>query len=181
MAKAKKDAGPAEAGTPNSGGTITAAQLCAITGLTDRRHRQLAQGGYFPPPINGVYQAKCLLGIIKYQRELIAKKSDVLRKEQEAYTRAKREMAQEELAQFRGKYVLKDEIGPALRNVSLHQRAVLCRVLEQEMGPNLVGKTTIEVMARVREAVDQVCGIFREQTGKWVEGAPVGAEEGKKK
>src|SRR5438552_396227 len=86
-----------------SGPTLTAVRLCEITTLSDRRHRQLAVSGYFPPPIRGIYQAgPTLLGIIKYQREQLAKKSDVLRIEQEAFTKAKRELAQEELAHFRG-------------------------------------------------------------------------------
>jgi hypothetical protein len=28
--------------------TITSAELATLTGLTDRRHRQLAASGYFP-------------------------------------------------------------------------------------------------------------------------------------
>src|SRR5438876_10743539 len=103
---------------PSEAGTITAEQLCSITGLTDRRHRQLATAGYFPPPILGRYQVGAtLLGIIKHQRELIQKKSTKLAKEQQALTKAKRELAQEELAEVRGKYVAKESIGPALRNV----------------------------------------------------------------
>src|SRR5256885_3244989 len=37
--------------TEESKGTISADRLCSLTGLTDRRHRQLAKEGYFPPPM----------------------------------------------------------------------------------------------------------------------------------
>src|SRR5439155_21833818 len=34
--------------------------------------------------------------------------------------------------------------------------------LEQELGPTLAGLTTLEMLARLRGAVDEVCQIFRE-------------------
>lgn len=163
--------------TPEHAGTITAEQLCSYTGLSDRRHRQLASAGFFPPPILGRYQAgKTLLGIIRYQRELIHKKSNKLAKEQIALTKARRELAQEELAGVRGEYVEKAVIGPALRNVSLHQRAVLQRLLEQELSPKLAGLTTLEILPLVKGAVDQVCAVFRERVAGWLDKAPEAPE-----
>ena|SRR3990167_899566 len=153
--------------------SLTAEKLCALTGLTDRRHRQLASAGYFPPPIKGRYQAgKTIAGLFTYFRQQLTKKDDSLRKEQQAYTRAKRELAEEELAQFRGLYVPKADIGPALRNISLHQRAVLQRKFEQEIAPNLAGLTTLEILARIKPAVDEVCAIFREGTKEWLQSPP---------
>jgi hypothetical protein len=158
---------------PPTAGAISAEQLCAITGLTDRRHRQLASAGFFPPPIKGKYQAgKTLIGVIRYQREQLLKKNDTLRNEQEVFTKAKRELAQEELARFRGAYIERDLIGPALRNVSLHQRAVLQRKLEQELAPNLSGRTPLEILARIRSTVDDICAIFREGTKAWLDAPP---------
>jgi hypothetical protein len=159
---------------PESAGTISAEQLCSYTGLTDRRHRQLAAAGFFPPPILGRYQAgKTLLGIIRYQRELIQKKSNKLAKEQIALTKARRETAQEELAKMRGEYIEKAVVGPALRNVSLHQRAVLQRLLEQELAPKLAGLTTLEmILPLVKGAVDTVCAVFRERVAGWMDAPP---------
>jgi len=49
--------------------TITSEKLCALTGLTDRRHRQLAKDGWFPPPIRGEYQlSPTVKGILKFYR-----------------------------------------------------------------------------------------------------------------
>src|SRR5438128_4051480 len=60
---------PQSADTP-SGGTILAERLCALSGLTDRRHRQLASQGFFPPPIRGEYQAGATIqGLLRYYRE----------------------------------------------------------------------------------------------------------------
>jgi len=51
--------------------TISAEKLCALSGLTDRRHRQIAKLGYFPPPIKSQYQLTATLqGLLKYYREL---------------------------------------------------------------------------------------------------------------
>lgn len=51
--------------------TITSDQLCALTGLTDRRHRQLAKEGYFPPPKMSKYSfVPTLKGMFRYYREM---------------------------------------------------------------------------------------------------------------
>jgi len=50
--------------------TITAKEFCTITGLSDRRHRQLAEAGYFPLPVRGCYDlSKAVSGIIRFYRE----------------------------------------------------------------------------------------------------------------
>ena len=54
--------------------TISAEKLCALTGLTDRRHRQLAKEGYFPPPIKSQYQlTPTISGMFRYYREYNAR------------------------------------------------------------------------------------------------------------
>ena len=51
------------------GSEISAEKLCALSGLTDRRHRQLAKDGWFPPPVRGQYQLiPTLQGMFKYYR-----------------------------------------------------------------------------------------------------------------
>ncbi len=153
--------------------TISSVDLCGITNLTDRWHRKLAGAGYFPPPYKGYYQTgKTLVGIIKYQREQLLKKNDVLRKEEEGLKRAKRELAEHELAQSREEFIPKSIICPALRNLALNQRAVLQRKLEQEIGPNLAGLTTPEIMTRMRAAVDEILAVMREGTKSWMEAPP---------
>jgi|ERR1035441_7939367 hypothetical protein len=56
--------------TPTQIQTIPADRLCSLTGLTDRRHRQLAKQGFFPPPVAGDYQLNATIGgLFKYFRE----------------------------------------------------------------------------------------------------------------
>jgi hypothetical protein len=56
--------------------TLSAEKLCALTGLSDRRHRQLAKAGYFPPPKQSEYQlAPTIKGMFQYYRELGQRKT----------------------------------------------------------------------------------------------------------
>jgi hypothetical protein len=152
---------------------IAGRALCEITGLTDRRHRQLAADGYFPAPIRGKYETKATLaGLFRYYREQCGRKSDTLKVEQEKLTRTKRETAEEELRILREQYVKTAEIGPALRNLSLQQRATLQRKLENELGPKLPGKSYAEIRPLLAGLVDEICRIFREGTIKWIAPKP---------
>jgi hypothetical protein len=62
--------------------TIDAGALSALSGLTDRRHRQLAKSGFFPPPANGQYELNATIrGLFRYYRES-SQKQDELRVQQ---------------------------------------------------------------------------------------------------
>lgn len=51
-------------------------ELCKLTGLTDKRHRQIAKAGYFPPPENGLYQLRpTFAGLLKYYRDSSSRKT----------------------------------------------------------------------------------------------------------
>lgn len=57
--------------------TIDGKTLSDLTGLSDRRHRQLAEAGHFPPPTRGKYDLVATLkGLFKYYRTAIVKKAD---------------------------------------------------------------------------------------------------------
>lgn len=75
--------------------TIEGDRLCFITGLTDRRHRQLAKEGYFPPPIRGKYQlVRTLQGLFRYYREAQVKRTGRMEEERELKMAAERKMAE---------------------------------------------------------------------------------------
>jgi hypothetical protein len=152
--------------------SLRADELRTLTGLTDRRHRQLADQGYFRPPVRGVYGPDVVAGLFRYFADQLHKKNDKLALEQYELTKAKRETVQEELALLREQYVLKSDIGPALRNLSLHQRAVLQRKLENELAPTLSTLKTVEILERIRRAVDDICAVFRAGTAQWLEVDP---------
>lgn len=81
---------------------LTAEKFCEITNLTDRRHRQLANEGYFPPPIKGVYQlTPCLAGIVRYLREMAEKNLEEMATEKLKKTKAERQLAELRLSRER--------------------------------------------------------------------------------
>jgi hypothetical protein len=87
-------------------GTIPAQTLEAITGLTDRRHRQLAKEGFFPPPQRGRYLTReTLTGLFKYYRESATRRTGTLAEEREAKLRAERKLAELDLAKRTGELI----------------------------------------------------------------------------
>lgn len=151
-------------------GTISGEKLCELTGLTDRRHRQLAAEGYFPPPSAGDYQLKpTLIGLFRYFRDQVHKKEDSLAAERKKYMAARREKTEVERDILKKLYLRRDEIGPLLRNLALHQRALLQNKLENELSLKVAGQDPITIRQRMAEAVDELCRIFKNATRQWTE------------
>ena len=72
--------------------TIAADKLCALTGLTDRRHRQLADQGFFPPPADGEYLlVPTLRGLFNFYREGRKETRDEYTNEKIGLARAQKE------------------------------------------------------------------------------------------
>lgn len=59
-----------------SDGILTSEKLCALTGLTDRRHRQIAAEGFFPSPVKGEYQLSATIkGMFQFYRDQSKRKT----------------------------------------------------------------------------------------------------------
>jgi hypothetical protein len=59
-----------------SDGILTSEKLCALTGMTDRRHRQIAAEGFFPSPVKGEYQLSATIkGMFQYYRDQSKRKT----------------------------------------------------------------------------------------------------------
>ena len=102
---------------------IGAEQLAALTGLTDRRHRQIAKAGFFPPPVRGTYEtAATLRGLFRYYRES-AHGGEALKNakaEQELrIKKARAENAELDLAERRGDLISTAEMLDAIRECAL--------------------------------------------------------------
>lgn len=155
--------------------TISKEEACEFAELDDRRLRQIAEKGYFPPPVKGRYlEEQFKRGMYRFARDLAHKKNDALKAHEERLTAAKADIAEDERDRGRELYVLKADIGPALKNISSNQRATLQRKLEGELAPKLAGLKTPEIIVRVRAAVDEICKIFQDGARKWMESYPDG-------
>lgn len=147
---------------------LPAADFAELTGLSDRQLRNIAQKGFFPPPERGEYDGdKSLRGMIRYQAELLKKKSSTLTEEKEGLTRVRRLREEFELEARKGEFVPRDDIGPELRSISMHQRSVLVHKLERELDAKLDFANKAERSALLKQAVDDVCAIFNRGVEKW--------------
>src|SRR5205823_14123781 len=45
-------------------------------------------------------------------------------------------------------------------------------LLEQQLAPQLSGMTTIEILAKMKFAVNEVCAVFRDGTAGWLDAPP---------
>ncbi len=153
------------------GRTITSDRLCALTGFTERHHLDLAKAGHFPPPVKGVYQDEdaTLRGVFSYIKLQLAKKTDTLAAADLRLKNARADMAEEQLSAFKQLYVLKSEIGPALRNLSSRQRDALQYKLEQEIAPSIEGKKPVEILLTMQAATDSICQIFENGVRGWLD------------
>ncbi|MDD5350804.1 MAG: hypothetical protein PHQ12_11390 [Chthoniobacteraceae bacterium] len=138
--------------------------------LTPRRLGQLADKGLFPKPVLEEYEfLATLLGLIEHYQGLYSQGDGSEKKEKLKLAKVKRQTGEEQLAILRERYVPKEDIGPALRNISLNQRAVLQRKLESELAPKLAGLTTLEISAHMATAVDEICAVFHDGVSGWME------------
>ena len=118
--------------------TISGAQLCSLTGLTDRRHRQLAADGYFPSPIKGEYQlTPTLQGMFRYYREQQHRGNDDLATERLRKTRAEANLAEIRLAKERKHALDKDSVFRCWENILMVIRQKIL-ALPSKVAPRLV-------------------------------------------
>ena len=131
----------------NESQTISAEKLCEFTGLTDRRHRQLAKSGYFPPPLNGEYQlAPTIRGLFKHFREMLDKKDNTVEQERQKYLRARREKTEIERDILQRKYYPRAEVVRALRSAGAALKSTLSGKARNEIPQKLLGLTVPEML-----------------------------------
>jgi hypothetical protein len=85
---------------------IASGKLCDLTGLSDRWHRKLAEQGYFPTPINGMYQKdKAVAGIVRYYRERHSKIARTIAEDKSLKTKREIELLELRIAEESRKLV----------------------------------------------------------------------------
>jgi hypothetical protein len=113
-------------------------KLCEITTLSDRRHRQLADEGYFPPPINGVYQlTPTLQGIVRYLRDQATKAESNMEEEKLKKLIADRRLAELDLQKKRKDALDAESVFNVWEGILLTIRQKLL-ALPSKLAPRLV-------------------------------------------
>lgn len=154
--------------TPQAPQTITAEKLCALSGLTDRRHRQLAAEGYFPPPIESMYQlAPTIQGLFRYYREHNTRTKEKLVNTKDEKTQKEIRLLDMKISEQERQSVKRSEVSKLLLQVSSKQKAVLFASLEREYPGKVVGRTASEISAHGRALADRLCDVFAREVDQW--------------
>jgi phage terminase Nu1 subunit (DNA packaging protein) len=120
------------------GQKISGEQLCTLTGLSDRRHRQLAKDGYFPHPIKGQYQLTLTLqGMFRYYRDLQGRSNDEFALERLRKTRAEANLAEIRLAKERKEALDCKSVMQTWENIAMVIRQKIL-ALPSKIAPRLV-------------------------------------------
>ncbi len=145
-------------------GTIPADKLCEITGLTDRRHRQLAKQGYFPPPVKAQYQlATTLKGLFRYYRETKEdnrKLEETVIREKLRQQRADSDMAEMERDKMRGDSIASYDVKRAWEAVVVATKQKILAIPSKAESRHVDGMTAKQLRAmldvEVREALEEM-------------------------
>jgi hypothetical protein len=137
--------------------TLTGDQLEAFTGLTDRRHRQLAKLGYFPPPERGLYQQVATIrGLFKYYREDRNIAATTLNQAKLEKLSAEAEMAKIKLGQARGDTIDREAVADFLQSWTAKLDMLLTSELETGLPNRLVGQPIEVLRYELRECHDRI-------------------------
>lgn len=132
--------------------TISAVDLCELTGLTDRRHRQLAQESYFPPKKKGQYATEATLrGLFRYYRDGAHANKDLkAKKTQEEIRKLKLFNDQKE-----GELIVFDQVEQFMVGIVAAAKTE-ARRLRLELPPKIIGLERAESEIRIGEELDRV-------------------------
>lgn len=149
-------AGPAPQ-SPQPPGTLTGEQIEALTGLTDRRVRQLAKMGYFSSPVRGLYkQTETIRGLFKYYREDRHAEAKTMHEAKLTKLRAEAEMAQIKLAETKTELAPIADVRAYLANTAAKFDQMLTQKIDVEAPARLVGKDIVAARAECQQIHDEM-------------------------
>lgn len=147
-------------GSTQPPGTLTGEQVEALTGLTDRRVRQLAKAGYFSPPVRGLYkQTETIRGLFKYYREDRHAEAKTMHDEKLLKIKAERELKELELARAKRESVSSAIVDEAFKTLGAKWDLLLTQKLETEIPARLLGKDIVASRSEARLVHDEIRGI----------------------
>ena len=136
---------------------ITGEKLESFTGLTDRRHRQIAKAGYFPPPKDGMYDGNLAIrGVFKYYSETRGDDTRNLAEEKYMKLRADRQLAELKLSEGQKSVIPIAAVTDYLSRLSAKWDQLLTQKLETEIPARLVGKDIVAARAEARVVHDEI-------------------------
>ncbi len=148
--------------------TISAEKLCALSGLTDRRHRQLAAEGYFPPPIESQYAlGTTISGLFRYYREHNQRTKEKLVNTKDEKTQKESRLLDLKIAREERSVVPIADLERLHLHVASVLKTTLFQRLGREMGAKCQGKTAKEINVFGRGVAVELCGTFGTAIQDW--------------
>jgi len=153
---------------PTPPDTIDGDTLRSLTGLTDRRHRQMSDEGFFPKPINGLYQyAPTLRGILRFYREWKDRAAGDLASQKLKKLSAEAALAELKLEVQRGETMPLDEMGEFVARLAARWEQLLKLKLEVEAPPRLIGKDIVATRAELRKVHAEIREVCNSGIDEW--------------
>ena len=155
--------------------TISAAELTAFTGYTDRRHRQLADEGYFPKPADGRYERDAThAGLYRFFREMLAKKDNTLEKKRvEQLTKKNKILDQTEelnelnLGERKGDLRSSKQLADALFQLYQETKSILWQRVVDQLPSIVVGMDVESTREIAKGVVNDILNKHQEFAKTW--------------
>ena len=156
-----------------SSASFSAEQMEGLTGLTERRLRQLAKLGYFPPPERGKYQQVATIrGLFKYYREDHNQAAKTLNGAKLTKLKADAEMAQLKLAEAKRQVIGREIVSNYLRQWVARLDVLFSAELEHNLPAVLLGQPIDLIRREMRECHDRIREATKRGLVRWDELTP---------
>lgn len=149
-------------------GKIAWAELEGVTGLSDRRHRQLAKDGHFPAPDNGQYDLMAVIkGLLKFYRETHVSARTTLNDVKQENTVKKNRLLDLQIAKEERRMIPRADVDELLHHIGAMARTTLYQALETELPPRLDGMSASEIRPVTKAVADEICDAMKDIITRW--------------
>ncbi len=139
-----------------------------LTGLGERRLRQLATEGFFPQPIENRFAlVELVQGVLAYYRDAKNRYRESVDRLKAAKLERETQKIELELRKMEGETVEMAAVNEFLLHVATLQKTALYQALQKEFPPRVVGLDEAEASVLGREVADKLCQIFSSQLAQW--------------
>jgi hypothetical protein len=148
--------------------TLTGGQMEALTGLTERRLRQIAKLGYFPPPERGQFQQTATIrGLFKYYREDNQRTNNSMAGLKANKLQAEGELVRIKVEKARGNLIPVEEVHEVHAYVFNTMVSTFRQRIENDLPLQAEGKTVPEIRRLARAAVDETLRALQRGLEDW--------------
>lgn len=140
-----------------------------LTGLGERRLRQLAAEGFFPPAIENRFDLVATVqGVLAYYRDAKNRYRENVDRLKAAKLEREGQKLELELLRLEGQTLEASDVDTFLLHVATEMKLSLYQVLVKELPPRAAGRTDAELTVLGRETAEKLCAIFSGNHTRWM-------------